>query len=196
MKLTVKLSSTCAVLGISASASPAKAAALSAAWHPQSKKAAGESVLAMQTYLAGTHQLLRVWPRESAPSEGTYLDDAHLPLVIRRGLPFACAQNVASLLELPMTRLYDLISISSTTAHRRQKQQVFNSAESDRLARIARITAEAVRIFGDVGTAKRWLSRKHVVLANATPLELLDTDSGAEQVADELIRIEFGELAA
>lgn len=121
---------------------------------------------------------------------------AHLPVAIRRGLPFACAQNVAAILELPMTQLFALISISPTTAHRRQKQRVFSSTESDRLARIARITADAVRIFGDIDTAKRWLSRKHVVLGNATPLELLDTDSGAEQVADELIRIEFGELAA
>ena len=121
---------------------------------------------------------------------------AHLPVVIRRGLPFACAQNVAAVLEVPMTQLFAWISISPTTAHRRQKQRVFSSTESDRLARVARITADAVRIFGDLDTARRWLSRKHVVLGNAAPLELLDTDSGAEQVSDELIRIEFGELAA
>lgn len=121
---------------------------------------------------------------------------AHLPVVIRRGLPFACARNVAAVLEVPMTQLFALISISPTTAHRRQKQRVFSSTESDRLARIARITADALRIFGDVETARRWLSRKHLVLGNAAPLELLDTDSGAEQVTDELTRIEFGELAA
>lgn len=125
-----------------------------------------------------------------------FIDDADLPAAVRQGLPFACAENVAQLLDLSMSRLYELIAMSASTAHRRQQQQVLNPDESDRLARIARVTAEAVRVFGDVDSAKRWLARPHVVLGNAAPLDLLDTDSGAEQVTDELVRIELGELAA
>jgi putative toxin-antitoxin system antitoxin component (TIGR02293 family) len=125
-----------------------------------------------------------------------YFDDAFLPAAIRRGLPFACAENVASVLEMPMTRLFDLIVVSPSTAHRRKKEQLLSKEESDRLARIARLTAEACRVFGDLARARRWLARPHAVLGGKAPLELLDTDSGAEQVADELTRIEFGELAA
>lgn len=124
------------------------------------------------------------------------MDDSDVPAAVRQGLPFACVENVAQLLGLSMSRLYPLIAMSASTAHRRQQQRVLSPDESDRLARIARVTAEAVRVFGDVDTAKRWLARPHVVLGNAAPLDLLDTDSGAEQVTDELVRIELGELAA
>jgi putative toxin-antitoxin system antitoxin component (TIGR02293 family) len=124
------------------------------------------------------------------------VEDAQLHLFVRGGLPFVCAENVAAFLDVPMGRVYGLLSVSLSTAHRRKRERVLSSTESDRLARIARITAEACRVFGSPDTARRWLNRSHVLLGGRTPLELLDTDSGAEQVAEELTRIEFGELAA
>ena len=72
----------------------------------------------------------------------------------------------------------------------------FRSENEDRTTRAARITAEAIRVFGDADRAKLWMSRKNALLGNASPLELVESAVGAERVSDELIRIEYGELSA
>jgi putative toxin-antitoxin system antitoxin component (TIGR02293 family) len=71
---------------------------------------------------------------------------------------------------------------------------VLSPEESDRIARIARVTQRAVDAFGDENQAREWLKRPNRVLQDVPPLELLGTDVGAVLVADELGRIEFGDL--
>ena len=135
-----------------------------------------------------------------APAErssgSTVMDDAYLPEVVRSGLPFACAENVSAWLDISTAQLYELIGLPVRTAQRRKQEMTLTSAEADRLTRVARIVADAIRVFGNIDTARRWLNREHVILGGVAPIKILDTDSGAEQVADELTRIEFGELVA
>ena len=63
---------------------------------------------------------------------------------------------------------------------------------SDRLARIDRIYALAVEVFGDSGKAAEWLKRPSRALGKELPLRLLDTDTGTEQVERELRQIQHG----
>jgi uncharacterized protein (DUF2384 family) len=56
---------------------------------------------------------------------------------------------------------------------------------------IARIEAEAVIVFDDAGKAKSWLTKKNLALDD-TPLSVLDTESGADQVSKVLASIASG----
>ena len=64
--------------------------------------------------------------------------------------------------------------------------------ESDRLLRLKRIAAEAARVLGSQESAARWLHAPNRAIRNQTPLSLLETDIGAQQVESLLGRIEHG----
>lgn len=83
---------------------------------------------------------------------------------------------------------------SRTLARRRSANATLTANETDRVLRIARIGAQAERVFGDAEKARRWLNRPHPLLG-ATPLSLLETDLGATAVDHELTRIEYGDFA-
>jgi putative toxin-antitoxin system antitoxin component (TIGR02293 family) len=64
--------------------------------------------------------------------------------------------------------------------------------ESDRLVRLARVAAHAVKVFGSEEKAATWLHRPNRSLNNQPPLRLLRTDLGANQVDETLSRMEHG----
>lgn len=81
-----------------------------------------------------------------------------------------------------------------TYSRRRESQEPLTEAESDRLLRIARVAAEAERIFGDPARSRRWLTHESCLLG-AKPLDLLGSDIGSREVEAELMRIDSGDFA-
>ena len=75
------------------------------------------------------------------------------------------------------------------------QEGLFNSEESAKLVRLARVVERAKNVFEDVEAALDWLKSANAALSGATPLSLLDTDIGAESVLDTLGRIEHGVFA-
>lgn len=78
------------------------------------------------------------------------------------------------------------------TLPRRIKEGSPNSAESANLVRLTRVLAKAAGTFEDLDIALDWMKSPNAALAGATPLSLMDTDAGAENVMDTLGRIEHG----
>jgi putative toxin-antitoxin system antitoxin component (TIGR02293 family) len=107
---------------------------------------------------------------------------------------YAAIENLSEFLGESTPKLMQLIQVNERTAQRRREQGVLSPEESDRIARIARVTQRAVEAFGDENQARVWLKRPNRVLQDVPPLELLGTDGGAVLVADELGRIESGDL--
>lgn len=102
---------------------------------------------------------------------------------------------LARRLAVPAERVLHVSAIPPRTFHRRQQlDQTLSPSESDRVLRIARIASEAERVFGSPDKSSRWLSTAHPVLG-ATPLDLLATDAGTQDVEEELGRIEHGIFA-
>lgn len=102
---------------------------------------------------------------------------------------------LAKRLEVTESDILAVSDISERTYHRRQScQESLTVAESDRLLRIARVAAEAERVFGNPAKARRWLTAGSSLLG-AKPLDLLGFDLGAREVEAELVRIDFGDLA-
>jgi putative toxin-antitoxin system antitoxin component (TIGR02293 family) len=102
-------------------------------------------------------------------------------------------KRVAGYYQLTDVQMSKVVGASVRTILRLQKEQKpLNATWSDRLYRLARVAAHAQDVFENAETATNWLKRPNRALAGHSPIDLLDTDAGTEQVAELLDRIEYG----
>jgi putative toxin-antitoxin system antitoxin component (TIGR02293 family) len=92
---------------------------------------------------------------------------------------------------VPVTRLAQILGIPDRTLARRKKERRLSADESDRLVRMARVTAVADDVLETPEIAATWLQTPNGTLGGIDPL-VLGTDLGAEQVETILIRIDYG----
>lgn len=115
--------------------------------------------------------------------------------MIRDGIPAAAIESILSAAGLAQSELARALGIPERTLARRKREGVLNSEESSKLVRLARVISRAQEVFDDPAAAVDWLKVPNAALGGNTPLSLLDTDIGAENVLDTLGRIEHGVFA-
>ncbi|MGH7267330.1 MAG: type II RES/Xre toxin-antitoxin system antitoxin [Candidatus Rokuibacteriota bacterium] len=111
---------------------------------------------------------------------------------LRTGLPYSALEAVASGFEIGTADLVAVLRVPPRTLARRKREKRLRADESDRLYRLGRIASLAEEILGSRAKATRWLHEPNRALANAIPLRQLDTEVGARQVEDLLLRIAHG----
>ena len=86
-----------------------------------------------------------------------------------------------------------MLGISKATFHRRKGGEAkLPPAVSDRVVRYARLLGQALQVFGDLDSAKRWLGAPQFGLGGAVPLDYARSEVGAREVENLLGRIEHG----
>src|SRR6266508_3501803 len=115
--------------------------------------------------------------------------------MIREGIPAAAVESILRAGRLSQSELAQALGIPERTLARRKREGVLNSEESSKLLRLARVVSRANEVFDDPAAAVDWLKAPNVALRGNAPLNLLDTDIGAESVLDTLGRIEHGVFA-
>jgi len=115
--------------------------------------------------------------------------------IIRQGISSAAVDALTKSLHVTQSELAAALGIPERTLARRKREGTFNSEESAKLVRLARVVERAEEVFDDLQTALNWLKSPNVALSGAVPLSLMDTDIGAESVMDTLGRIEHGVFA-
>jgi putative toxin-antitoxin system antitoxin component (TIGR02293 family) len=110
----------------------------------------------------------------------------------RTGFPYATLEALAARFEIPQETLVRVLHLPPRTLARRKKARRLSADESDRLLRLARVAARAEDVFGSQERAGAWLRGTVRALGWIRPLDLLDTDLGAQQVDRILGRIEHG----
>lgn len=115
--------------------------------------------------------------------------------LIRHGLPSGTVDALSHKVRITQAELAGALGIPERTLARRKREGLLSSEESAKLVRLARAVERAEEVFEDFDIALDWLKSSNAALAGATPLSLLDTDIGAESVADTLGRIEQGVFA-
>jgi putative toxin-antitoxin system antitoxin component (TIGR02293 family) len=111
---------------------------------------------------------------------------------VKAGLPYASFEAVIDKFGLDRQEASAALNLPQRTIARRKKEQRLQADESDRLLRLARISALAAATFGSEETAAQWLRRSNRALGNRAPLDLIDSDIGARQIEEILGRIEHG----
>jgi putative toxin-antitoxin system antitoxin component (TIGR02293 family) len=117
--------------------------------------------------------------------------ESDLVEAVKRGLPTASVEHMVRDDLLSQAEVYALIAPKRTYQLRRQKRKPLTAAESEKTVRVARIFALAIETFQNSVKAAAWLRRPSRVLGR-TPIDLLESETGARLVEDELLRINWG----
>jgi putative toxin-antitoxin system antitoxin component (TIGR02293 family) len=110
---------------------------------------------------------------------------------IVRGVPARRVQELIDKGVLPAKAVYRVVP-ERTFKRRLAKREALKPSEADAVARLLRVTEVAIRAFGDVDFARRYLSLPVPALGDRIPLELAQTDSGARAVEAALMRFAHG----
>lgn len=111
---------------------------------------------------------------------------------VRQGLPFSALEELTRQLEISPQQCNAILGIPPRTMARRKEAQQLNPQESDRLYRVSRAASQAVDVLGSLDKARCWLKAPNRALGGDRPLDLLDTEIGARQVEDVLLRLNYG----
>ena len=124
--------------------------------------------------------------------------------LIKKGIPSRVMYHVKKKFNLTDEVLALIIGASLRTIARRRKaaeirhtasMERLSPVESDRLYRFARIIALAEDVFESKEDALEWLNSAQHGLGGAVPFKMLQTDAGAREVEELLIRIEYGVIS-
>lgn len=109
---------------------------------------------------------------------------------IERGFPKTVLTQLKLYSGLSDTEVAEVIPRRTLTNLKRSER--LSADQSDRVARMAGVTALAQRVLGDPEDAREWLITPNPALGGEMPLRMLRTGSGAQLVESVLIRIEYG----
>ena len=109
---------------------------------------------------------------------------------VERGLPKRVVGQLKRFSGFSDSDLAEVIPRRTLTNLKRV--QTLSPEQSDRVARMAGVTAHAHRVFGDPEAALEWLRTPNPALGHEAPLRFLRTGSGTAVVDAVLTRIEYG----
>lgn len=109
---------------------------------------------------------------------------------LRRGLPAATFGQVARALRVPKRSLALRLGLNVRTLSRRTSR--LSTEESEKQLRAYRVFRLATRVLGSPEEARAWLDHPAPALGGEKPLDVLDTEPGAEAVVNLLNAIHWG----
>ena len=123
-------------------------------------------------------------------------DTAALMKRLDEGLSYAAFERLKRQLKVSSQELADAAMITQRTLARRKKAGRMQTAESDRLVRLARVFSGAIALFeGDADGAQAWMMRPNRALGGPSPFEMAKTGVGAREVENLIGRIQHGVIS-
>jgi putative toxin-antitoxin system antitoxin component (TIGR02293 family) len=114
---------------------------------------------------------------------------------IKRGFRSEVFLSFKTKTGLPNSVLSRILGVSDRSINRYHQSQRLKPLASDRLYRMAKVLALAESVLEDREQALSWMSSNQKGLGNRKPFDLVETDAGAREVEEELLRIEHGFVA-
>lgn len=111
---------------------------------------------------------------------------------VRRGLPYSVFERVQGTLGVSAQTLAGLIGVPVRTLNKRKHEGRFSSEESDNLLRVVRVVSKTFDFFDEPEAARAWLETPERAFDGDTPLSLLDTETGAQEIFRLLGQLEHG----
>lgn len=116
---------------------------------------------------------------------------------VSRGLSVDAVERLSRLVApaVPGFR-YQIVSKATLARRHKTAKRRLSREESDRLARLARLWAFAVKVWGSDDAARRFLSEPYALLGGRVPLDVAtETEIGARTVEELLGRLKYGSAA-
>jgi putative toxin-antitoxin system antitoxin component (TIGR02293 family) len=112
------------------------------------------------------------------------------------GVPVSAVYDLIGLTHLKKEFLAQMLNISSKTLDRyKQVEKQLTPAAGELMLKLFTLYKKGEEIFGSPGEFQKWIEEPAYGLGYKAPKSVLQTSAGIELVIDELIRIEYGDLA-
>ena len=115
---------------------------------------------------------------------------------IRKGYDAKVLRAASSFFEVSDARIRQIANVPATTASRLEsKNAPIDAAASERIYRMSVVTRMAIDVFENESAAISWMREPHHMFDGAAPLDLMDTEPGAQAVKQVLNAIATGGAA-
>jgi len=123
-------------------------------------------------------------------------NDNTLTLAALKGVKSSLFSDVIVLTGFSRDLVAGWLDISNKTLLNYEKQsKQLNPASAELLLKVILLFEKGIKIFGERVQFKRWLEKPAYGLGGFIPMEMMRTSGGVDLVIDELVRIEYGDLA-
>jgi putative toxin-antitoxin system antitoxin component (TIGR02293 family) len=112
------------------------------------------------------------------------------------GIPVSAVYELIGVTHLKKEFIARMLNISSKTLDRyRLIEKRLTPAASELMLKLFSLYKQGEKIFGNSVEFQKWVEEPAYGLGYKVPKSIIQTSAGIELVMDELIRIEFGDLA-
>jgi len=123
-------------------------------------------------------------------------DRTNLVLRALQGVSATAFFDVAEQTGYKREQLAQVFDTSLKTFQRYEREQrKLNPQDSEKVLKIMALFQQGNAVFGAAEAFRRWMDKPAFGLGNQLPFNLLHTSGGIDLIADELTRIEYGDLA-
>ncbi|HEU4901656.1 MAG TPA: antitoxin Xre/MbcA/ParS toxin-binding domain-containing protein [Flavisolibacter sp.] len=111
---------------------------------------------------------------------------------IKEGVSKEELENLKNGAELDYDTLAKLLNVTKATLHSKKGKAKFDQYISERIFLIADLYSYGYEVFGNRQKFNSWMKHENRALGGITPLSLIDTLYGIEEVRHLIGRIEYG----
>jgi putative toxin-antitoxin system antitoxin component (TIGR02293 family) len=112
------------------------------------------------------------------------------------GVPVSAIFDLIQLTHLNKSFFAGMLNLSTKTLDRyHQGGKQLNPASGELILKIFSLFKKGEKIFGNTSEFQKWIEKPAYGLGYKVPKELMKTSAGIDLIMDELIRIEYGNLA-
>jgi putative toxin-antitoxin system antitoxin component (TIGR02293 family) len=123
-------------------------------------------------------------------------DRTTLVILALKGVPATRFFEIADLTGYRREQLAEVFDTSLKTFQRYEREQKkLNPQDSEKVLKIMALFQTGESVFGSAGAFRRWMDKPAYGLGNQVPFDLLHTSGGIDLIMDEVVRIEYGDLA-
>jgi len=112
--------------------------------------------------------------------------------IIRAGVSKKQLTEIKEEMDLDYDQLSAVLSTSRATLINKKRSEKFDAQISERLVMLNDVLGYGREIFGDKDKFNEWLRTPSEALGNVSPLSLMDTLYGIDEVKKEIGRIAYG----
>jgi putative toxin-antitoxin system antitoxin component (TIGR02293 family) len=112
------------------------------------------------------------------------------------GVPASAVYDLIGITHLKKEFLAGMLNISSKTLDRyRKAEKKLTPSASELMLKLYVLYQKGEKIFGNSDEFRKWIEEPAYGLGYKIPVSIMQTSAGIDLIMDELIRIEYGDLA-
>jgi putative toxin-antitoxin system antitoxin component (TIGR02293 family) len=113
-------------------------------------------------------------------------------ILARKGVSKKQLKDIKDEAELDYDQLSNILATSRSSLISKKGTARFNQDTSERILLLKDVITYGQEVFGDKNVLNEWLKTPSEALGNVTPLSMIDTFYGIDEVKKELGRIAYG----